>query len=71
MSQAVPYNQFPLVTPIVRLVTHRLAPLAALVLVVLVALIAAVVVYGLVVLTLTATALVPLIFVALINFSLP
>lgn len=71
MSQAAPYNEFPLVIPIVRLVTNRFAPLAALVLVALVALIAAVVAFGPVALTLTATALVPLIFVALIGFSLP
>jgi hypothetical protein len=71
MSQTVPYQQFPLVTPIVRAITHRLAPWAALVLIVLVALIAAVVVYGPVVLTLTATVLIPFIFAALIGFSLP
>lgn len=71
MTQTVAYQDFPLVTPLVRAITHRAAPFVVLVLVVLGALVAAIASFGPVVLTLTATVLVPCIFVILIGFSLP
>lgn len=66
MPQTAPYQQFPLVTPIIRLVTHRFAPLAALILVVVVALGAAIVTFGLVALTMLATAMVVVVSALLI-----
>jgi hypothetical protein len=65
MPQTATYDTFPLARPLARLVTHRFAPLMLLVVVALVAWIAAVVAFGLVVLTLTATMLVPVVFVLL------
>ena len=71
MQQTTQYPQFPRVPPIVRRVTHRFARLTARVLVAMVALIAAIVTFGPVVLTLTATALVPVVFVLRPGVALP
>lgn len=56
-NSSVAYQQFPLVTPIARLVTSRYFPLVALILVALVALVAAIVTFGPVVLGLTGLVL--------------
>ena len=66
MPQSAVYDTFPLARPLARLIMHRAAPLILLAIVALVAWIAAVVTFGLVVLTLTASALVPVVFALLI-----
>lgn len=71
MTTITGHAQFPLVSALVRAVTHPFAPLAALVLVALVGLIVAVVLFGPVALTMAATALVPVIGMILIGFAQP
>ncbi len=66
MPQTATYDTFPLVRPLARLITHRRAPLVLLALVALVAWVAALVTFGVVVLTMTATVLVPVVFFLLI-----